>query len=56
MIDKSALDSNTDIIDFPAGNNNSILFKFKEKITGKTGNGGTKEVETMVPLQHLSNF
>ena len=31
-------------------------FNFKLKITGKTGNGGTKDVEIMVPLKYLSNF
>ena len=28
--DEPALDNNDDIIDFPANNSNSILFKFKE--------------------------
>ena len=31
-------------------------FKFKAKITGETGNDGTKDVETIVPLKYLSNF
>ena len=31
-------------------------FNFKLKITGRTGNGGTKDVEIMVPLKYLSNF
>ena len=31
-------------------------FKFKQKITGLTGDDGTKNVETMVPLKYLSNF
>ena len=35
---------------------NSILFKFKQQITGKTENGGTKNVEVMVPFKYLSNF
>ena len=51
-----ALDSNGNIIDFPANNNNSVLFKFKHQITGKTENGGTKMVNIMVPLKHLSNL
>ena len=54
--------------DIPARNNanNSIIifsednitdsFKFKAKITGQTGNDGTKDVEIMVPLKYLSNF
>ena len=55
--DERALDNNGNIIDFPDGiNNNSASFKFKQKITGQTGNGGTKDVETMFPLKHLSNF
>ena len=41
------------IDDFPA---NSALFKFKQKITDKTENNSTKEVEIMVPLNYLSNF
>ena len=43
-------------LDFPANNNNSASFKFKQEITGQTGNSGTKYVEIMVPLKHLSNF
>ena len=31
-------------------------FKFKVKITAKTGNGGTKDVEIMVPRKYLSKF
>ena len=35
----------------------SESFKSKVKITGKTpAAGNTKEVETIVPLKHLSNF
>ena len=41
-------------IDFPA-NNNSIPFRFKQQITGETGNGCTKDMEIMVPLRYLSN-
>ena len=55
--DEAALDNNNCIIDFPANNNNSISLKLKEQITGKTGNGGTKDVEIMVLLKYLkSNF
>ena len=54
--DEPALDNNNNIIDFPPDNNNSISFKFKQEITGQTGNGGTKGVEIMVPLKYLSNF
>ena len=40
--DEPALDDNN-IFDFPDDHNNNISFKFKQKITGKTGNGGTKK-------------
>ena len=53
-------------LDIPVLNNNAVVdvedanlsdsFNFKAKITGQTGNGGTKDVEIMVPLKHLSNF
>ena len=51
-----AIDNNNDIIDFSADNSNSNLFKFKQQITGKTENGGTKNVEIKVPLKYLCNF
>ena len=35
---------------------NSNLFKFKQKITGVTGNDGAENVELMVALKYLSNF
>ena len=54
--DEPALENNGSIIDFPDDNNNSASFKFKQKITGQTGAGGTKDVEVMVPLKHLSIF
>ena len=54
--DEPALDSNNNITDFPANNNNSVSFKFKQQITGQTGNGGTNGVEKMVPLKYVSNF
>ena len=47
---------NGNIIDFPAYNNNSNSVKFKQQITGQTGNGGTKNFEVMVTLRYLSNF
>ena len=50
----------------PVNNNNAIVnfieanltnsFNFKVKITGQTGDDGTKNVEIMVPLKYLSNF
>ena len=57
--DEPALDNNNNITDFPANNNNSASFKLKQQMTGQTGNGGTKDVEIMVPLKplkYLSNF
>ena len=45
------------IIDFTANNNNNnVSFKIKQKITGKTGNDGTRHVERMIPLKYLNNF
>ena len=54
--DEPALDANNNISDFPADNNNSTSFKFKQKITGQTGNVGENDVEIMVPLKYLSNL
>ena len=54
--DEPALQANDNIIDFPANNNDTISFKFKQQITGQTGNGDTKDVKIMVPLKYLSNF
>ena len=51
-----ALDNKGNIIDFPDDNNNSVSFKFKQKITGQTGCRGTKDAEIMVLLKYLSNF
>ena len=44
-----------EIIAFDA-NSLTDSFKFKTKITGQTGNDGTKDVEIIVPLKYLSNF
>ena len=33
-----------------------ITFNFKQKITGSTGNNGTKDVKIMVLLKYLSNI
>ena len=43
--DEPALNANGEVIDFPSNNNNSVSFKFKQQITGQTGNGGTKDVK-----------
>ena len=32
------------------------MFKFKQKVTDETADGGGKDVEVMVPLKYLSNF
>ena len=49
--DEPALENNSNIIDFPSSNNNSVSFNFKQKIARQTGNDGTKDVEIMVPLK-----
>ena len=45
--DEPFLDDNGAIADFPAGNNNSALFKFKTKIADRTGNDGTKNFKNI---------
>ena len=53
--------------DIPARDNNNLIegftvanptdsFNFKAKITGRTGNGETKDVEIIVSLKYLSNI
>ena len=54
--EEPALDNNKNTIIFLADNNNSASFQFKQQITGQTGNGGTKDVEVMVPVKYLNNF
>ena len=53
--DIPARNANDDIVIF-AENTTTDSFKFKAKITGQTGNDGTKDVEIMVPLKYLSKF
>ena len=53
--DIPARNDNDQIIVFDV-NNVTDSFNFKVKITGRTGNDGTKDVEIIVPLKHLSNF
>ena len=48
------MNANGEITDFLANSNNSAPFKFKQKIIGQTGSGGTKDVEIMVPLKYLN--
>ena len=54
--DERALDHTNNNIDFPANNNNSVLFTFKQQITGQTRKGDIKDIEIMVPLKYLTNF
>ena len=42
-------------VDF-TDNNLTDSFNFKVKMTGQTGDDGTKNVEIMVPIKYLSNF
>ena len=42
------------LIDFPTAN--SASFNFKQKMTGQTGNDGTKDFKLMAPLKSLSTF
>ena len=50
-----AVDNNNAIANFTE-NNLTDSFNFKVKMTGQTGDDGTKNVEIMVPLKYLSNF
>ena len=58
VLDKSCFpySKNNNIIEFSTNNNNSTLFKFKMQITWQTWNGGTKDIEIIVPLKYLRNF
>ena len=53
--DIPARNNDDEIVAF-AVNNVTDSFNFKAKITGQTGDNGTKGVEIMVPLKYLSNF
>ena len=53
--DIPAVDNNNAIVNF-AENSLTDSFNFKVKMTGQTGDDGTKNVEIMVPLKYLSNF
>ena len=54
--DKPGLTDVGAIINFSDANINSALLKFKQQITGQTGNDGKKYVQMMVQLKHQSNF
>ena len=45
-----------EITDFTEANATTDSFNLKVKLTGQTGNNGTKHVEIMVPLKYLSKF
>ena len=53
--DMPALNNNSAILDFTS-NNLTDSYNFKVKMTGQTGDNGTKNVEIIVPLKYLSNF
>ena len=50
-----AVDNNNAIVNFTE-NNLTDPFNFKVKMTGQTGDDGTKTVEVMMPLSYLSIF
>ena len=49
--DKSAIDDNGAIVNFNGANVITDLFKIKVKMTGQTGDNGTKNVKIKVPLK-----
>ena len=51
--DEPALNDTGTPVNFPG---NSASFKFKQKITGSTGDDRTKNFEIIVPLKYLSTF
>ena len=53
--DEPALHNNGEII-YLSDNNKNASLKFIQKITEQTGNGGTRDVEIMVPSKYLSNL
>ena len=50
------VDANNAINSFNTANVTTSLFKIKEQITGQTDNNGSKNVQILVALKHLSNF
>ena len=53
--DEPFIDNDGAIIDVPDDLDNTS-FKYKQKITGQTGNNEIKDVQIMVSLKCLSNF
>ena len=47
---------NGNIVDFNAAKSTTNSFKIKGKVTGETGNDGTKSIEIILPLKYLRNF
>ena len=54
--DEPAVNANSEVINFPANNNNSASLKFKQKITGQKRNSVAKYVKIIVSLKYLSDF
>ena len=54
--DVPTVDSDGAITEITEADATTDSFSLKEKLTGQTGNNGTKNVEIMVPLKYLSNF
>ena len=46
----------TTMADFTEANAITDSFKIKGKITGQTGNNGTRNIEIMIPLKYSSKF
>ena len=44
------------MIDFLDVDSNSASFRFKQKLTGKTRNNGTKYVQRTLPLEYIIIF
>ena len=54
--DVLALNDNDAIVDFNVANNTTRSFNLKVKLTSKTEDDDTKDVEIMLSLKYLSNF
>ena len=54
--DVPVVDANGVITNFTDGNATTNSFSLLVKLTGQTGNNGTKTVEIVVPLKYLGNF
>ena len=53
--DITTVNNDGNIVNFGKANLNDS-FNFKVKMTGRTDDNGTKDVEIMVPLKYFSNF